>query len=88
MTRPLLLLIFFVTLYADNEGCRPNVQTTNRSLYDIGDTLSVEDQNLQFEVCYGDGASNAGDIFKFSDLNGSVNGGDYNIILISMNATW
>ena len=83
MTRPLLLLIFFVSLYAVVESCEPAFQATNRSLYEIGDTLSFEDQNLEFEVCHGER-----NFFKFSDLNGSVNGGDYNIILISMNATW
>ena len=60
----------------------------NRSLYSIGDTLSIADQNRLFPVCNGSGNYNTGDSFSFSDLNGSQNGGDYKITVISMNATW
>ena len=59
-----------------------------RSIYNIGDTLTVEDQSRLYPVCNGSGAYQTGDSFSFSDLNGSVNGGDYKITLISMNATW
>tara|TARA_Y100001968_G_scaffold321913_1_gene357120 strand:- start:505 stop:741 length:237 start_codon:yes stop_codon:yes gene_type:complete len=59
-----------------------------RSIYSVGDTLSIEDQNLIYPVCNGNENYNNGDSFKFSDLNGSLNGGDYKITIISMNATW
>ncbi|OUW60647.1 MAG: hypothetical protein CBD58_04535 [bacterium TMED198] len=88
MIKALLLFVFCVSLYADEKNCAPNFHDLNRSIYDIGDTLSLADQNLQFEICYEEGQTNEENIFKFSDLNGSINGGDYNIILISMNATW
>jgi hypothetical protein len=29
-----------------------------------------------------------GESFTFNDFNGYENGGDFNIIIISMNATW
>ena len=88
MIKALLLFVFCVSLYADEKNCATNFNDLNRSIYDIGDTLSLADQNLQFEICYEEGLTNEENIFKFSDLNGSINGGDYNIILISMNATW
>ena len=53
--------------------------------YDIGETMSIEDQNLEFDFCYGQYPS---ETFKFADLNGSLNGGDYKITLVRMNATW
>ena len=60
----------------------------NRSIYSIGDTLSVDDQNRQFQVCNGSNGYDTGDNFSFSDFNGNQNNGDYKITLISMNATW
>jgi len=60
----------------------------NRATYSIGDTLTLEDQNLQYNVCHSDYNYDVGDIFSFSDHNGDLNGGNYKIFLISMNATW
>ena len=68
--------------------CPIDNQIMNRSLYSIGDTLSAEDQNMLFPVCNGSGDYSTGDSFSFSDLDGDLNGGDYKITLISMNATW
>ena len=59
-----------------------------RSYYSVGDTLSLEDQNLEYNVCHSDGNYEIGDSFSFSNCNGAVNGGDYKVSLISMNATW
>ena len=56
--------------------------------YSVGDTLSLEDQNLEYNVCHSDGNYEIGDSFSFSNCNGAVNGGDYKVSLISMNATW
>ena len=82
----LLLLTFtFSLLYSST--CR--IENSNlRSYYEIGDTLTFEDQNLLFPVCNGSGDYSTGDSFKLSDLNGNENDGDYKITLISMNATW
>ena len=62
-----------------------STNSTNMVLYDVGDVMSISDQNVEFDVCYGDYESNT---FSFADLNGDLNGGDYKITLISMNATW
>ena len=80
-----LLTFTFSLLYSST--CR--IENSNlRSYYEIGDTLTFEDQNLLFPVCNGSGDYNTGDSFKLSDLNGNENDGDYKITLISMNATW
>lgn len=80
-----LLTFIFSLLYSSS--CR--IENSNlRSYYEIGDTLTFEDQNLLFPVCNGSGDYSTGDSFKLSDLNGNVNDGDYKITLISMNATW
>jgi len=43
---------------------------------------------MLFSVCNGANNYSTGDSFSFSDLNGDLNGGDYKISIISMNATW
>ena len=58
----------------------------NRINYSVGDTLSIEDQNRIFNICFSE--LDTVDTFKFADKNGNLNGGDYKILLISMNATW
>lgn len=73
-----LALSFILTaLYSDS-----------RSIYSVGDTLSIQDQNLEFNVCHTNESYSLNEIFKLSDYNGSLNGGDYKVFLISMNATW
>ena len=59
--------------------------STNMILYDVGDMMSISDQNTEFEACYGDYESNT---FKFADLNGELNGGHYYITFVDMAATW
>tara|TARA_B100001142_G_scaffold254159_1_gene255080 strand:- start:9158 stop:9418 length:261 start_codon:yes stop_codon:yes gene_type:complete len=84
-------LLFFILLTSSlfsQSFCPVDNQITSRSLYSVGDTLSIEDQNMLFPVCNGSGNYSTGDSFSFSDLNGDINGGDYKITLISMNATW
>ena len=77
-----LLLSISQSTYCPNTGLVPD-----RSIYDIGDTLSIEDQNILFPVCNGSGNYETGDNFLFSDFNGNVND-EYKISIISMNATW
>jgi hypothetical protein len=81
-------LILLTSLFSQSVYCPTNNQTNNRSIYNIGDTLSIEDQNILFPVCNGSGDYSTGDSFSFRDLNGDLNGGDYKITIISMNATW
>ena len=73
-----------------NNNCRTEnfLDENNRSIYSIGDTLTIEDQLLEFSICHGDGNYEIGDIFSFSDFNGNLNGGDYKVSVVSMNATW
>lgn len=65
-----------------------SINIQNRSIYEIGDTLTIDDQNKLFPVCNGNDDYIIGDSFKFGDYNGNLNGGDYKITVISMNATW
>ena len=83
-------IIFLLLLLSFSQAtfCLTENSIVNRSIYEIGDTLSIEDQNILFPVCNGSGDYSTGDSFSFSDLNGEINGGDYKIAIISMNATW
>ena len=56
--------------------------------YCAGDQVSIEDQNFEFEVCYGSGEYSVGDNWSLSNFNGDLNGGDYHIIFIDMSASW
>jgi hypothetical protein len=53
--------------------------------YDVGEIISQNHQNTEFDVCYGEYES---DVFHLADLNGATNGGNYHIIFIDMAATW
>jgi|TARA_B110001454_G_C12500352_1_gene342430 hypothetical protein len=61
---------------------------SDRSIYSVGDTLSYEDQVLEFNVCHSDQNYSIGENFSLSEYNGDMNDGDYKVTLISMNATW
>ena len=75
------LLLLFTPLLCQHLNCLNENFINNRSIYSIGDTLSFEDQNMQYPVCNGSGGYSTGDSFSFSDLSGKIT-------LISMNATW
>ena len=81
-------LLFITSLFSQEINCPTENSLMNRSIYSIGDTLSIEDQNILFPVCNGADDYSTGDSFSFSDLNGDLNGGEYKITVISMNATW
>ena len=88
----LLYLILFtsISLSNPNSPCfiEQPYEYNLRTEYSIGDTLTIEDQNALYAVCNGSGDYSTGDSFSFANLNGNLNGGDYKITLISMNATW
>ena len=98
MVKSLKLLLFFILfsliITAENNRCllseipldNPLVFTSRG--YDIGDTISTDDQQRPYNVCYSDNNYFVGDTFTFNDFNGYENGGNFNIIMISMNATW
>tara|TARA_Y100000996_G_scaffold387573_1_gene346470 strand:- start:180 stop:422 length:243 start_codon:yes stop_codon:yes gene_type:complete len=79
--RLISLLLFTTLLFSEQETCLVEDSVSNRSIYSIGDTLSIDDQNILFPVCNGSGNYSTGDSFSFSDLDGKIT-------LISMNATW
>ncbi len=83
-----IFFILFTLLIGENNFCLNPSIPESRSIYSIGDTLSYDDQNSLYSVCNGSGSYETGDTFSFSDLNGDLNGGDYKLTLISMNATW
>ena len=95
MVKPLRLLflsiLYISIISAENDRCfssdNPSV-FTYRSYYDIGDTLSIEDLQRPYNVCHSDNNYLVGDMFTFNDFNGYENDGNFNIIIISMNATW
>ena len=82
------LILFTSYLFSQSTYCPVENQLNTRSIYNVGDTLSIEDQNILFPVCNGSGDYSTGDEFSFSDLNGELNGGDHKLTIISMNATW
>ena len=53
--------------------------------YQVGDTISVSDQNIEFDVCSGDYDS---DQLKLSDFNGDLNGEEYVVTMLLIQATW
>ena len=65
-----LLLFLFSTLF---------------SSYDVGEQISLEDQQQLFDICSGDYPTSS---LSLSDFNGDSNGGDYKVIHIDMSASW
>jgi hypothetical protein len=55
------------------------------SVYNVGQTVSSSDQNIDFNVCYGDYESST---LSLADFNGALNGGSYKVIHIDMAASW
>ena len=84
----IFLILFFSFSNSQTNYCPIDGSNIQRSIYDVGDTLSIEDQNRLFPVCNGSGDYSTGESFSFSDLNGDINGGEYKVSVISMNATW
>ena len=86
MKHIVFIFLFYSLLVAGNEYCSIADITTNPSIfsrqyYNIGETISEEDQDYPYAVCHSDGIYNINSEFRFSDYSGDI-------ILISMNATW
>jgi len=56
--------------------------------YCAGEQVSISHQNQIHEVCAGVEDYPTGSEFKLADYNGELNGGNYQIILIDMSASW
>ena len=82
-----LLVIFLNLLYSQNFNICEKNNYNPRSIYNIGDTLSYDDQSILYPVCNGNEIYEDGEYFSFFDLNGDINN-NYKITIISMNATW
>ena len=60
-------------------------------VYNVGQTVSLSDQQLSRTVCYESTFSDeyqVGDSFSLYDLNGDYNGGTYHVMFFDMSATW
>ena len=55
--------------------------------YNIGDQISINDQQLTKQVCYGH-TLETGDDFSLYDLNGEYNGGEYHVMFLDLSASW
>ena len=60
------------------------------SVYNVGQQISVSDQQLTKEVCYAPLGSNltTGDDFNLYNLNGEYNAGNYHVLFLAMHASW
>ena len=55
----------------------------------VGQTLTEEQLNTEFEICYGNDDYNVGDTFKLSDYDGSSNSsGNHYVTLLNIDASW
>ncbi len=80
----LVLLICFA--FPQSNQCKALDQiSNNRTHYLVGETISIEDQQMEHDVCYGEYPN---DTFRFADVNGDLNGGDYKVIMARLNASW
>ena len=57
-------------------------------LYDVGEYISEDHQNIYMETCYAGNGYEVGDNWKLSDWNGDSNGGQYNVIVMILSASW
>ena len=53
-----------------------------------GEYVSEEHQNITKETCYAGNGYVDGDPWKLADWNGALNGGNHNVIFITMSASW
>ena len=58
------------------------------SYYEIGEDISISDQELSKSTCWAGNGYDVNDEWKIADWNGDLNGGNYNVIFLEMSATW
>ena len=56
--------------------------------YCAGDQIDLSDQNAEHVVGAGTEEYLDNSLFKLSDWNGDLNGGQYHVIFIDMSASW
>ena len=59
------------------------------AVYNVGQTVSISDQQQNLEVCNGEEPNGEDDTYmQMYDYNGDVNGGHYYVFHIDMAASW
>ena len=53
--------------------------------YEIGDTISIADQQIPHEICYG---AYDNDVYMIGDANFLINGGNKKITIMKLSAAW
>ena len=53
--------------------------------YDIGETISITDQQVPHNICYGEYEH---DVYMLGDANYLVNGGNKQITIMKLSAAW
>jgi len=57
-------------------------------VYNVGDTVTISDQNVTLSVCDQTSEYSVGDEVSLASWNGDLNGGDYRVIWLEMSASW
>ena len=57
-------------------------------VYNVGDAVSISDQNVTLSVCDQTSEYSVGDEVSLASWNGDLNGGDYHVIWLEMSASW
>ena len=85
MIKMLIIVLFSINLFSIVFGqCLQKNNFSTRS-YEIGEIVSIEHQLMEFDVCYGNYEQG---VFKIADFNHNLNGGNYQVSMIRINATW
>ena len=58
------------------------------ALYNVGQTVSISDQNVVLDVCDQTSEYSVGDEIRLADWNGDLNGGEYYVIWLDLSASW
>ena len=58
------------------------------AVYNVGQTVSISDQNVILDVCDQTSEYSVGDEIRLADWNGDLNGGEYHVIWLDMSASW
>jgi len=58
------------------------------AVYNVGQTVSISDQNVVLDVCDQTTEYNVGDEIRLADWNADLNGGEYHVIWLEMSASW
>jgi len=53
--------------------------------YGIGDTISIADQQVPHDICYGEYEN---DVYMIADANHLINGGNKQITIMKLSAAW